>query len=183
MIRRTFLIRSTALLALPLIALAASPGRPLVETTTTIILVRHAEKALEPKDDPPLSPAGEVRALALADAVRDAGIQAIYSTAWKRTQATAGTVAERLKLPITTFDAPSGDRDYGKTWATELLGKHRGRVVLVVGHSNTVPNILRGLGIADVPAIADAEYDNLFIVTMPETGPARVVRAKYGAGR
>ena len=183
MLRRTFVLRAASLLALPLIVLAASPAQPAAETTTTIILARHGEKALEPKEDPMLSPAGEARALALADAVRDAGIAAIYSTAWKRTQSTARPVAERLKLPITTFDAPPGDRDYGKTWATELLAKNRGKVVLVVGHSNTVPTILRGLGIADAPAITDAEYDNLFIVTVPETGPARVVRTKYGAGR
>ena len=175
------MIRAASLLALPLIAFGANAQQPVAGSTTTIILARHGEKALEPKDDPMLSPAGEARALALADAVRDAGVAAIYSTPWKRTQGTAKPASERLQLPITTFDAPAGDRDYGKTWATELLSKNRGKVVLVVGHSNTVPNILRGLGITDAPAIGDAEYDNLFIVTVPETGPPRVVRAKYGA--
>lgn len=183
MLRRTFVIRAASLLALPLIALSAASAQPAAESTTTIILARHAEKAVEPKDDPGLTPAGEARAIALADAVRGAGISAIYSTAWKRTQATARPVAELLKLPVTTFDAAPGEREYGKVYVAELLAKHRGQVVLVVGHSNTVPNILRGLGIVDAPAIADAEYDNLFIVTVPETGPARLVRAKYGAGR
>ena len=183
MFRRTFVMRAASLLALPLIALAASPARPVAETSTTIIIVRHAEKTLEPKDDPILTPAGEARALALADAVRDAGIQVIYSTAWKRSQRTAEPVAERLKLPITTFDVASGERDYGRAYATELLAKQRGRVILVVGHSNTIPNILRGLGVADAPAIADTEHDNLFIVTVPEVGPVRLVRARYGATR
>jgi broad specificity phosphatase PhoE len=181
MLRRTFLTRSAALLALPLIALAAAPVRPVAETSTTIILVRHGEKTAEPREDPLLSPAGEARAMALADAVRGAGLSAIYSTAWKRTQSTARPASEQLKIPITTFDAPAGEPGYGRAYAAELLAKQRGKVVLVVGHSNTVPGILRGLGIVDPPLIADSEYDNVYIVTVPETGPPRLVRARYGA--
>jgi broad specificity phosphatase PhoE len=181
MLRRTFLVRTASLLALPLIALAASPARPVAETSTTIILVRHGEKTAEPKEDPTLTPAGEARAMALADVVRGAGISAIYSTKWKRTQLTARPVSELLKVPITTFDPPSGQGEHGQVYAAELLAKQRGKVVLVVGHSNTLPAILRGLGIADAPVIPDAEHDNLFIVTIPEAGPARVVRARYGA--
>jgi broad specificity phosphatase PhoE len=179
MLRRTFLFRAASLLALPVV-LAAAFARPAAETSTTIILARHGEKLTAPADDPPLSPAGEARAIALAEAVRGAGVTAIYSTPWKRTQSTARPASERLGVPITTFDVRAGTGDYGQGYAAELLAKHRGRVVLVVGHSNTVPNILRGLGITDAPTIADAEYDNLFIVTIPETGPARVVRARYG---
>jgi broad specificity phosphatase PhoE len=178
--RRTFVIRAASLLALPAIALAASPARQ-AETTTTIIIARHGEKAAEPREDPVLSPEGEARALALAEAVRGAGISAIYSTRWKRTQGTARPTSEALKIPITTFDGPSAEREPGKAYATELLAKNRGKVVLVVGHSNTVPALLRGLGIADAPTITDPEYDNLFIVTIPEGGAARVVKAKYGA--
>lgn len=176
-------MRAASLLTLPLISLAASPARPVAETSTTIILVRHAEKTTEPKEDPTLTPAGEARAMALVDVVRGAGISAIYSTAWKRTQITARPVSEQLKVPITTFDATPGQGDYGQVYAAELLAKQHGKVVLVVGHSNTVPSILRGLGIADAPMIPDAEYDNLFVVTIPEAGLARVVRARYGVGR
>jgi broad specificity phosphatase PhoE len=175
MLRRTFLLRAAALLALPAIAIAATPPRQATESTTTIILARHGEKAAEPRDDPALSPEGEARALALAEAVRGAGIGAIYSTQWKRTQGTARPTSEAIKVPITTFDGSPA------AYATELLAKHRGTVVLVVGHSNTVPAILRGLGVADAAAIADSEYDNLYVVTIPAGGGARVVRAKYGA--
>src|SRR5687768_13642609 len=179
--RRTFVIRAASLLALPAIALAASPARQVAETTTTIIVARHGEKAAEPREDPALSPAGETRALALAEAVRGAGIEAIYSTKWKRTQGTARPTSEALKVPITTFDAPPGERDYGKAYAAELLAKHRGKVVLVVGHSNTVPAILGGLGITDGAAIPDSEYDNLYVVTIPEGGAGRVVEGREGA--
>jgi hypothetical protein len=82
---------------------------------------------------------------------------------------------------VTTFDVRPGAQGYGEQYAAELLAKNRGKVVLVVGHSNTVPAILRGLGVTDVADIPDTEYDNLFIVTVPETGPARAVRAKFGA--
>ena len=152
-----------------------------VETSTTVILVRHAEKAPEAKDDPPLDSAGEARAAALVEAVRSAGITAIYSTPWKRTQQTAAPVAAKLGIPVTTFDVRPGERSYGEMYAAEILAKQRGRVVLIVGHSNTVPAILRGLGVPEVAAIRDSEYDNLFIVTVPEAGPVRVVRAKFGA--
>ena len=181
MLRRTFLIRTASLLALPLIVLAATPARPVAETSTTIILARHGEKAAEPANDPMLSPAGEARAIALFEAVRGAGISAIYSTGYKRTQSTARPASEQLQIPVTTFDANPSDPNYGRLYAAELLAKQKGKVVLVVGHSNTIPLILRGLGIADAPAIADPEYDNLYVVTVPETGPPRVVKAHYGA--
>ena len=181
MLRRTILLRAASLLALPLIALAATPSSRVAETSTTIILARHGEKAPEPANDPVLSPSGEARAMALVDAVRGAGISAIYSTGYARTQRTARPASEQLKVPVTTFDAAPSDPNYGKIYAAELLAKQRGKVVLVVGHSNTIPLILRGLGITDAPAMPDSEYDNLYIVTVPEAGPARVVKAHYGA--
>ncbi len=180
--RRTFVTRAASLLALPFIVLAAAPAQP-ATGATTIIIVRHGEKEAEPADDPALSPAGEARALALADAVRGSGISAIYSTRYKRTQNTAKPTSDELKVAITTFDAAPGERDYGGVYAREILAKQRGKTVLVVGHSNTVPSILRGLGIANAPSISDPEYDNLFVVTVPATGPAQVIRARYGAAR
>ena len=179
--RRSFAVR-VLLLALMLTAGTAASGG-WAETSTTVILVRHAEKAAEPAADPPLTPAGEARAAALVEALRGAGVSVIYSTPWKRTQQTARPLSEKIGVPVTTFDVTPGAQGYGEMYAAEVLGKNRGKVVLVVGHSNTVPAILRGLGLgaADAPTITDAEYDNLFIVTVPETGPARVVRAKFGA--
>lgn len=178
--RRSFIARMVLLLALVLVA-GTIAARPWAETSTTVILVRHAEKAAEPKADPPLTPVGEARAAALVEALRTAGISTIYSTPWKRTQQTARPISEKLGIPVTTFDAPAGAQGYGEAYAAEILGKNRGRVVLVVGHSNTVPGILRGLGVTDVAPIADMEYDNLYIVTVPQTGPVRAVRAKFGA--
>ena len=178
--RRVHELRVLLLLAF-IFAAGTAAIAPQAAGDTTIILVRHAEKATEPVNDPPLSPLGETRALALVDAVRSAGVQVIYSTPWKRTQQTAAPASRRLGIPVTTFDVTPGAQGYGELYAAELLSKHPGKVVLVVGHSNTVPAILRGLGVVDAPAITDGEYDNLYIGTVPASGTPRVVRAKFGA--
>jgi broad specificity phosphatase PhoE len=136
----------------------------------TIFLVRHAERAdLAPGGrpmmgaDPDLSEAGRRRAAALATMLRDANITAIYVTEYKRTGQTAAPLAELLRLPVTTI----GSEDTAAL--VDALGQRTGNV-LVVGHSNTLPVIVRGLGIASPVRIGDDEYDYLFVVTM---GPQR----------
>ena len=61
------------------------------------------------------------------------------------------------------------------------MADHAGETVLVVGHSNTTPDVLKQLGIADPPAIADTQYDDLFIVTLAAGMPARLTALRYGA--
>jgi broad specificity phosphatase PhoE len=151
-------------------AQSATPG------STTIILVRHAEKAAEPSADPPLTAIGVVRAETLADLVKDAGVRAIVSTQFVRTRTTAAPVAARLGLEVETLDA----RLTARATADSLLAKHRGQTVLVVGHSNTVPAIIEALGAPRPAEICDAGYDNAFIVTVPASGPASVVRLHFG---
>ena len=144
--------------------------------TTTVILVRHAEKAAAPAADPPLMPAGEMRARALLDAVRDAGVGAIITTQFVRTRATAAPTANALGITPEVVTAN------GRTHAQDVaaaIRKHAGQTVLVVGHSNTIPEIIGALG-ATVPPMCDAEYDNLYIVVLPPTGPPKLVRTKFG---
>jgi phosphohistidine phosphatase SixA len=147
--------------------------------TTTIILVRHAEKQLGTIADPPLAPAGELRAERLAAMFGDrepfGRVQAIYVTSKRRSQQTAAPVARRLGLtPVVADDPP-------EVLARKLLQHHRGRTVLVVGHSNTVPELVRGLAeVSDVPGISEAdEYDTMYWVSVPALGTASVVRIKY----
>ena len=111
--------------------------------------------------DPELSAAGHARAQSLATMLRDARITAIFVTQYKRTQQTAAPLAKALGITptvITSKDLPG------------LIAKVRDATgnVLVVGHSNSVPDVLKQLGVADAPSIADDEYDNLFIVTPPK---------------
>ena len=157
----------------PAAAQARQPG------TTTVILVRHAEKAAEPAADPPLSAAGEARAKALVDVARDAGVTAVVTTQFLRTRATAQPLASALGITPEVVDARAAQ--HAQQVARTVLGRHAGEVVLVAGHSNTIPAIIAALGAKQPPDICDSEYDGLYVVTVPPQGAAHVIRARYGA--
>src|SRR5690349_14719691 len=152
---------------------AADPG------TTTVIVVRHAEKAALPAADPPLTAAGEARAEALVEALRGVPITTVISTDFARTRSTVAPIATRLGLTTQLVDARA--RDHARQVASEVLARHRGETVLVAGHSNTVPDIVAALGAPKPPDICDSEYDNLYVVRVPASGAATVERRKYGA--
>lgn len=167
-----------ALVALAAVVTVSAAPLAAQSAATTVIVVRHAEKEAEPAADPALTAAGVQRADALAEAIKDAGVQAVMSTAFKRTQLTAAPAARLFGLTVETVDARAPN--HPKAVADAILAQHRGRTVLVVGHSNTVPAIVAALGAAMPPAICDAQYDNLFIVTIPAAGKPGVVKAKFG---
>jgi broad specificity phosphatase PhoE len=174
---------------LALVALAgctssgASPRQtnvtPDLTGATTVVIVRHAEKAGEPAADPPLTAAGVLRARALVDAVHGMPVTAIISTNFARTRGTAAPLAERLGVTPEIVDARAPD--HARLVAEGILTRHRGETVVVVGHSNTVPDIVAALGAAKPAAICDAQYDNLYVVRVPATGQATVSRTTYGA--
>lgn len=176
-------MRSRSLLSRLALLLAFAPLAALAQDatggTTTVIVVRHAEKATEPAADPPLTSAGAARADALYDLVRDAGISAIVSTQFQRTRQTVAPTAAKLGITSEIVDARLPQ--HPRLVADSVLAKYRGRTVLVVGHSNTVGAIVAALG-APLPAnICDGEYDNAFIVKVPASGQASVTRLHYGA--
>jgi broad specificity phosphatase PhoE len=142
---------------------------------TIVLLVRHAEKAATPADDPPLTAEGAARAARLVHFARDAGVKAIYATQYLRTRQTVEPLATHLKIAVT--QRPGADID---GLVAEIKGRPRGDVVLVAGHSNTIPEIIRKLGAPPVPAIAETEFDNLYIVTLPACGPAKALRLHLG---
>jgi phosphohistidine phosphatase SixA len=154
-----------------------------------VIVVRHAEKAAAPADDPPLSAEGEVRARALAAALADADVGAVVVTPRRRTADTATplAVARRLTPEVVPFGAPgpAGIAAHARAVA-DAARRHPGRVVLVVGHSNTVPAIVAALGGPRMPDLCDAAYATLFVVRPAApaagapAGPAPVLRAQYG---
>jgi broad specificity phosphatase PhoE len=126
----------------------------------TIFIVRHAEKADATKD-PDLSPAGRARAETLAKVLKDANITAIYVTEFKRTHETAAPLAHALGIEVTMVPAATT-----ADLATKL--KSASGNVLVVGHGNTIPDLMKALGIAAPLNLTDADYDNLFIVVLEE---------------
>jgi broad specificity phosphatase PhoE len=150
------------------------------QTTTMIVLVRHAEKQLGAISDAPLSPQGEVRANRLALMFGDASafgrVKKIYVTDTRRTQQTAAGVAQRLELTPVVVAAKTSSADL----ARQVLRENRGGRALVVGHSNTVPEIVAALTkLDDVPPIGEEEFDTLYVVTVPSIGRASVLRIKY----
>jgi broad specificity phosphatase PhoE len=146
--------------------------------TTTYVVVRHAEKELGTIEDPPLAPEGEARAERLARLFGGGSaigaIGAIYVTDTRRTQQTAAPLAARLRLTPVVMPA----REVGDA-VRRARNDHRGENVLFVGHSNTVPEIVRALSGVEVPAIPDERYDDLYVVSVPTLGPASVLRLTY----
>lgn len=127
---------------------------------STYILVRHAEKANDGTEDPPLTETGRARADRLARLLHSANVGAIYSTDYQRTRQTAMPLATKMKLDITSYEPMSLE-------ALEKIRKEtEGKTVLIVGHSNTIPVIANQLlGAERFEQLADNEYDKLFIIT------------------
>src|SRR5512140_1322272 len=122
-------------LALTISVIASTAlGAPL-PSPTTVILVRHAEKAAASSmsSDVPLSAAGQQRATELARVLGEAGIAAIYTTPYERTRQTAAPLAAKLGLKPVEIAA---GKDYAEQMAKRIREKNVGETVLVVGHSN-----------------------------------------------
>jgi broad specificity phosphatase PhoE len=154
--------RGLVLVVLAWGVLVAAPG--VAEAQRLIYFVRHAERAdggvppagmLTPAD-PDLSADGQVRADRLAALVADAGITRIVVTEFKRTVQTAAPLAKRLGLSperVTAADTAG---------LAKQLATYRDDIVLVVGHSNSVPNTIAALGGPSF-TIADSDYGNIFV--------------------
>lgn len=145
--------------------------------STTVYLVRHAEKANLREVDPSISEEGQARAKALASRLGAAGVAAILTTQFRRTQETAEPLATTLGVtPEIVHAGRVGDTD--STLAAVL--RHRGKKVLVVGHSKTIPPLIQALGGPKLPDICESQYSNLFIVYLPPSGSSQMVRQTYG---
>ena len=156
--------RLPSLLLVFLLLAAAADATPIV------VVVRHAEKATGGGKDPELSPAGHKRADALARILEDSQITAIFVTEFKRTQETAAPTAKGIHIIPTIV--PSTD-------IAGLAAKLRAvdGNALVVGHSNTIPDLMKVLGIAIPINIPDADYGEIFVVSL--TDPPQLLRLHY----
>jgi broad specificity phosphatase PhoE len=136
---------------------------------STIFIVRHAEKADATKDSD-LSRAGRARAAALAKMLKDANITAIYAGERKRTQQTAAPLAKVLGITVTILSPKDS-----AALAARLRSANGNS--LVVGHGNTIPPLIKALGISQPIKITENDYDNLFVVVMD--GKPRLIRLHY----
>jgi phosphohistidine phosphatase SixA len=143
-----------------------------------ILLVRHAEAVELPDDpDPGLTDVGKKRAQDLAATLRDAGVSTILVSPLRRTGDTAAPLAALLGLKATV--TPLGRSIEAHVAATATAARRATGVVLVVGHSNTIPEIIAQLGGPKLPDICDPVHDDLFSLLTVD-GKVRFVRARYG---
>jgi phosphohistidine phosphatase SixA len=140
----------------------------------TVYLVRHAERADTPANDPILSPVGTARANKLAGLLSGKKVTAVYTSEFARTRLTGKPLADQMHIAVN--DRISG----GKTQElAQAILNGKDRAVLVVGHSNTVPSVIAALGAGNVPPIPETEFDNFYVVTVTGPGKATVTHSKY----
>lgn len=161
-----------------LLLLAAAPRA--ARAQKAVLVVRHGEKVSE--EDQRLTEAGRARARRLAAMLKDAGIAAIYSTDTERTRGTVQPLADALRLKIAIYDTHTdmkSDALDSRRFVEEIRRAHPNDVVLIVGHSNTIPELLKSLGCAENVTIGTDEYDNLFVVMPRAGGGATLLRLRY----
>jgi len=145
-----------------------------------IIIVRHAEKAADPSDDPSLTAAGVERAQALASALRDSGVNAIFTTQLARTRETAQPFATARRLTPEIIPFKRGETKEHADAVVAAARRHAGEIVLIVDHSNSIPSVIAALGGPRIANICESTYANLFVL-VPGAAETRLVRAHYGA--
>ncbi len=143
----------------------------------TIVLVRHAEKSKDDPRDPSLSEEGVARARELARVLGDAGVTHLFASEYERTRQTLEPLSLVCGAAIQVVPArePSA-------LISALEQLPRNSVVVVAGHSNTVPALVRELSGAESVALSDGDYDHLYVVTRTaERGPATLLKLRFGA--
>lgn len=143
-----------------------------------IIMLRHAERQTYDRGDGSLSQDGHARARSLAQVLKDAGITAIYVSNMLRTHQTAAPLAELLRL--TPVPVVGNDSVYVNAMSARLKAHGPTDVVLVIGHFNTFPPLLRAMGYAGDLTMMDFEHDDLYVVLPKASNPPVVVRVNYG---
>lgn len=156
-------------------------GENAANAPTTIVIVRHAEKATDDPRDPSLSDVGKARATALLAALDGAEVSAVYATQFKRTQATGEPVAKRFGVQVTVSPITGAMSGVANGFVKEILDKNAGKTVLIVGHSNTVPELVKAFSGKTVAPLSEEDYDRLYLIVRPASGPARLFQTRYGA--
>lgn len=141
------------------------------------IVVRHAEKSNDGSRDPALNAKGMARAQALREALANESLQAAYATDFQRTRQTAQPAAQAHHVEVETYDTTQSPTEF----AARLRQHHAGGTVLVVGHSNTVPDIVSALCECESPPLDETVYDRLSIVESAVGQPPRLVIRNYGS--
>lgn len=154
-----------------LVLAACAPGVSATGTSTagasarsdyTLYLVRHAEKVADDSHDPDLTAAGRERAAELAESLQQKGIRTIWSSDYQRTRKTAAPLAKQLGLKVRTYDP-------GEPAALKIQLEKRHESALIVGHSNTIPQLARILCNCKVADMEETEYDRLIVIRVHDS--------------
>jgi 2,3-bisphosphoglycerate-dependent phosphoglycerate mutase len=140
------------------------------EAAPVIFIVRHAEKATTGGNDPGLSVAGQKRAEALARILKDSQITAVFVTEFKRTQETAAPTAKAAQVNPTVV--PANDVAGLAAKVRALNGN-----ALVVGHGNTIPDLIKALAITTPITSPEDDYSEIFVVSLD--GRPQLLRLHY----
>lgn len=143
-------------------------------STTTVVLVRHAEKELDAGADPRLTPAGIERAQVLATMFAAAKVDALYASQFRRTNETLAPLSRVSGIATKTVDASDPE-----LLVETILAQHRGGLVLVAGHSNTIPELIKLLADIDIPAVDESDYSGIYVLTLPRWGNPGLLRLNY----
>lgn len=165
----------------PLIFLTFLLVSPTLAEVSGIIVVRHAEKADDGTRDPGLTSDGIARAEALAQALGNAAIGGLIATQYQRTQQTLSTLVAEHGLEMSIVAAASGEMEaHIEAIASKVRGFDAEGLLVIAGHSNTVPLIVEALSGRVVAPIYESEYDRLFVLIPGESG-MQVIDTRYGA--
>jgi broad specificity phosphatase PhoE len=161
------------------LALVVAAWLLITARSTTVIIVRHAEKVMDGGTDPALTGQGQERAALLGRMFGDRQLKdhvdAIYVSPALRNRLTAAPLAARLGIEpeVVSEDDPRG-------FAHRVLHEHRGARILIVGHADTIPAIVEAFsGVSDLAPIGAAEYGRMYIVSVPRVGRASVLSMIY----
>lgn len=165
-----------AAVALILGGCSEGPPSPVGLDGTTIILVRHAEKA-DNSRDALLSDAGEQRAELLARMLMRSGVRSLLASEFQRTQLTLRPLAEALGLPIRIVPADNQD----ELLAIAVQG-NRGQVSVISSHSDRIPLLIANLTGLQIPPISEDEYNRFYVVTILAEGRTKLLELRYGEG-
>jgi phosphohistidine phosphatase SixA len=192
LLRRSLLACALAAFAATPLALHAAaqeqgaPARPPsgVLYPRTVIVVRHAEKAAEPANDPPLDERGRARAERLAQLLAHSGVTHLYASEYLRTRETLAPLASATGVNVAVVEAREG-----RALLSALDSLPRNAVAVVAGHSNTVPGVVERLApgshrvqhARETLALTEADFDRVFVVTQwgPEPRDASLLELRY----
>ena len=147
-------------------------------STKVVVLVRHAKKLSDQGKDPSLTPAGERRAIKLAIALKDMPLTALYATPFNRTKETLEPISKIRDIIVQVVDVKGGILEHINR-SVEKINAEQGNV-LVVGHSNTIPLLIKALGGPEIDRIAENDYGDFYLLTLPVTGSIGLIHTKYG---